>query len=218
MERGKKRLKLWRLNCGGSRFLVRNGFHDFAGLNAAGADIHAAYGAVIKTDLNALKVREKTAAGDTGSLFTDTAGLFRETAAGDGTPNNRFFIADGTMLHRADIIAIRCNLARPFFYYILVLPNPPGGRMFGRKKTKIPFEYFAPQAGKVGLGGTFNGWDPFKASMKKDREGKWKAVLELPPGRYEYRFWVDGIWQNDQKPVECVPNPFGTWNCVIQVH
>ena len=82
---------------------------------------------------------------------------------------------------------------------------------------EIFFEYYAPHADKVRLAASFNGWDPKGTSLKKDRNGKWKITLRLPPGRYEYRYLVDDAWQNDQRPVECVPNAFGTWNCVVEV-
>jgi 1,4-alpha-glucan branching enzyme len=84
-------------------------------------------------------------------------------------------------------------------------------------ERKVAFEFFAPQAEKVEIAGTFNGWNPAKTPLKKDREGKWKTSILLPPGRHEYRYRVDGNWQNEQKPGECVPNPFGTWNCVLEV-
>lgn len=82
---------------------------------------------------------------------------------------------------------------------------------------KVTFEFFAPNSQKVGLAGSFNNWDAAATPLKKDRDGKWKAVVSLQPGRYEYRFWVDGNWQNDQRPVECIPNGFGSWNCVLKV-
>ena len=82
---------------------------------------------------------------------------------------------------------------------------------------KVTFEYFAPQAKKVQLAGDFNGWNAQKTDLKKGKNGKWDATLNLSPGRYQYRFCVDDNWQNDQKPVECIPNPYGTWNCVIEV-
>lgn len=81
----------------------------------------------------------------------------------------------------------------------------------------VSFEYFAPESENVFLAGTFNGWNPGLTPLKKSKNGTWKVSLKLPPGRYEYRFWVDDTWQNDQKPVECVPNAFGTWNCVIEI-
>jgi 1,4-alpha-glucan branching enzyme len=84
-------------------------------------------------------------------------------------------------------------------------------------KKKIVFEYYAPLAKKVTVAGTFNAWNPSQYSLKKERDGKWKLTVELSSGRYEYRYWVDGDWQNDQRTVECVPNPYGSWNCVLQI-
>lgn len=84
-------------------------------------------------------------------------------------------------------------------------------------KKKVIFEFYAPQAEKVELAGCFNNWQSRDTSLRKDRNGKWKVELSLPQGRYEYRYLVDGNWQNDQKPVECIPNPFGSWNCVLKI-
>ena len=85
------------------------------------------------------------------------------------------------------------------------------------RKKKVTFEYFAPHARSVSLAGTFNEWSHSTSPLKKDRTGKWKLEIALSPGRYEYRYFVDGAWENDQRPVECVPNAFGSWNCVIKV-
>ena len=82
---------------------------------------------------------------------------------------------------------------------------------------KVAFEYYAPQARQAWLAGTFNDWREDEFQLKKDRSGKWRLELELAPGRYEYRYLVDGVWENDQRPVECVPNTFGSWNCVVTV-
>lgn len=79
------------------------------------------------------------------------------------------------------------------------------------------FKFYAPQAKKVELGGCFNNWKSDKNPLKKDATGNWKTSLKLKPGRYQYRFLVDGTWQNAQEPVECVPNGLGSWNCVVEV-
>lgn len=81
----------------------------------------------------------------------------------------------------------------------------------------LTFEFYAPQAEDVRLAGTFNNWDPTKHRLRKDANGRWRLTLKLRPGRYEYRYLVDGNWENDQRPCVCVPNAFGTWNCVIEV-
>ncbi len=81
----------------------------------------------------------------------------------------------------------------------------------------VSFEFYAPFAGEVCIAGEFNNWDSSKAKLKRGADGHWKLVLNLKPGRYEYRFLVDGNWENDPKSTEFVPNNFGTWNCVIEV-
>jgi len=88
------------------------------------------------------------------------------------------------------------------------------------KKTankKVVFEFSAPKACQVCLAGDFNGWDISTHPMKKATNGLWKATLPLAPGRYEYRFFADGQWENDPSCTSCVPNPFGNNNCVKTV-
>jgi 1,4-alpha-glucan branching enzyme len=87
--------------------------------------------------------------------------------------------------------------------------------MIGKSKAKkVQFEFPAPEAQKVYLAGDFNNWDPSANPMKKDKKGIWKTALSLKPGRYEYRFLVDGNWENDPSCRGCVPNEFGSQNCV----
>lgn len=76
------------------------------------------------------------------------------------------------------------------------------------------FEFLAPDAKEVYLGGSFNNWDALAKPMKKDKKGIWKATVKLVPGRYEYRFFVDGNWENDPSCPGSVINDFGSINCV----
>ena len=85
-------------------------------------------------------------------------------------------------------------------------------------KEKTDFQYFDINAKKISVCGTFNEWNAKKNPLKKDKKGLWKTSLALSSGRYEYRFYVDGLWQSSQEPVECVPNAFGTWNCVVTIN
>jgi len=61
---------------------------------------------------------------------------------------------------------------------------------------KVIFEVYAPQAKSVYLVGDFNKWDIRACPMKK-KNGGWAASLDLPPGKYEYRYLIDGGWYND---------------------
>ena len=81
----------------------------------------------------------------------------------------------------------------------------------------VDFEFYAPNAEEVHLAGEFNTWNPKKNPLRKDAKGYWRGSLRLRSGRYEYRFLVDGNWENDSKASEYIPNAFGTWNCVIEV-
>ncbi|HQJ15332.1 MAG TPA: isoamylase early set domain-containing protein [Candidatus Omnitrophota bacterium] len=83
------------------------------------------------------------------------------------------------------------------------------------KATK--FQIFAPQAKKVSVAGSFNNWDPTKVIAKKDTNGNWTVSVSLKPGRYEYKFLVDGSWVNDPKCSDAVYNSFGTQNSVVEV-
>jgi len=94
------------------------------------------------------------------------------------------------------------------------------GKGIRAKKTvneKVIFEFSAPKAQEVFLAGDFNDWDTCTTPMKRDRKGVWKATLSLAPGRYEYRFLADGQWENDPSCSCCVPNQFGSMNCVRTV-
>ncbi len=82
---------------------------------------------------------------------------------------------------------------------------------------KVKFSYFAPLALTVCVAGSFNEWKPEEWALKKDEEGYWNAGYQLEPGRYEYRFVVDGNWENDQNNNEIVPNHVGTFNNVLVV-
>ncbi|HEV8287377.1 MAG TPA: hypothetical protein VGQ09_23885 [Chitinophagaceae bacterium] len=52
------------------------------------------------------------------------------------------------------------------------------------------------KANKVMLAGSFNRWNPDALSMKKTDSG-WIAIVKLSPGKYWYKFIVDGNWTVD---------------------
>ena len=74
-----------------------------------------------------------------------------------------------------------------------------------------------PTAQEVCIAGSFNDWHPRVTPMIRLEDGKWAKELALPPGRYEYRFVVDGVWVDDPAATELIPNPFGTANAVLVV-
>ena len=86
------------------------------------------------------------------------------------------------------------------------------------------FRCAAPHARSVFLAGDFNGWSDYASPVQKSADGFWTATLELPPGRYEFKFVVDGHWFHEagaDGPFDgrknSSANAFGTMNHVIEV-
>ena len=97
-----------------------------------------------------------------------------------------------------------------------------------KKTTKLTnsqtvFVAQAPEASKVFVAGTFNGWATESTPMERQDDSTWRTAIELAPGMYEYKFLVDGVWccnpneKNMEPPVCCVPNLFGTMNYKIEI-
>ncbi|MBN1571083.1 MAG: AAA family ATPase [Acidobacteria bacterium] len=82
-------------------------------------------------------------------------------------------------------------------------------------KEGVLFTLHAPEAHQVQLAGDFNSWIPEGYDMQFSN-GVWQKMLELAPGRYRYRYVVDGHWQPD--PLNgCVErSPFGDNDSVIE--
>lgn len=59
--------------------------------------------------------------------------------------------------------------------------------------------------------------DELIKAIKRGKDGNWKVKASLPPGRYEYKFFVDNRWVEDFPGTELVLNQFGTQNCVLRV-
>jgi chromosome partitioning protein len=74
------------------------------------------------------------------------------------------------------------------------------------------------QAKKVLIAGDFNNWSPMSTPMiNRGRPGEFWMCLPLRPGRYRYRFVVDGKWMTDPNNSYVEVNQFGELNNVIEV-
>lgn len=85
------------------------------------------------------------------------------------------------------------------------------------EKRRANFKLHAPEADKVFLAGTFNDWNPEARPLRRDRSGNWKTWMSLPPGKYEYRFIVNGEWLEDPDCEERRTNEFGAFNSVVSL-
>lgn len=66
--------------------------------------------------------------------------------------------------------------------------------------------------------GDNNQWRPTSLRMVGNpAAGLWKKRLVLRPGRYEYKYVVDGNWMHDPEAGENVPNIYGSLNSVVEV-
>lgn len=70
------------------------------------------------------------------------------------------------------------------------------------------------QAKKVLLSGSFNNWSTFGQSMQLTDSG-WVACLKLSPGKYSYKFIVDGRWTHDPENKRKERDGHKGWNSVV---
>jgi 1,4-alpha-glucan branching enzyme len=86
--------------------------------------------------------------------------------------------------------------------------------------TQVTF-LFQPEAAAqtVSVAGTFNDWDMNASPLSgPDDAGLWKAVIDLPAGRYQYKFVIDGTdWITDESAAEFQDDGFGGKNSVVNV-
>src|SRR3972149_7547894 len=67
----------------------------------------------------------------------------------------------------------------------------------------------------INLFGQFNGWNRENLPMKdEDEDGTYVIMVPLDPGRYEYKFYVDGAELIDHDNPVKVPNGMGDFNSV----
>ena len=84
------------------------------------------------------------------------------------------------------------------------------------KKRKV-FQLVAPGARAVYLAADFNESVPDGWPLNAGKNGVWKTTVTLAPGVYQYRFFVDGMWCDDPRCAEKMPNGMGEGNCLVYV-
>jgi len=82
----------------------------------------------------------------------------------------------------------------------------------------VVFSFLAPQAEDVRVVGDFNGWK-YESGLRLSRgkNGVWRQEVRLRPGKYQYKFIVDGEWVIDPENQNVVENPFGSKNSLLVV-
>jgi chromosome partitioning protein len=81
---------------------------------------------------------------------------------------------------------------------------------------EVTFAFEAPDAEHVLLVGDFNDWTVDGSEMQRIG-GIWTKVIKLAPGRYRYRYVVDGQWRSDPSNAAVAPNPYGGHDSILVV-
>ncbi|WP_051913582.1 glycogen-binding domain-containing protein [Thermus caliditerrae] len=80
---------------------------------------------------------------------------------------------------------------------------------------KVLFTYYAPEARSVSLRGSFNAWG--ETPMFPGGNGVWYVLLDLPPGRHQYKYYVDGVWTEDPNALDTTDDGYGGKNAVVEL-
>lgn len=94
-------------------------------------------------------------------------------------------------------------------------------RAFEREVARLiraEFKLLAPEANEVYVAGDFNQWTPNEAwRCVREKDGVWRKTISLNPGRYRYRFVVDGRWQEDPDNPITEMNHFGEPDSLLDI-
>lgn len=83
---------------------------------------------------------------------------------------------------------------------------------------KVTFSVPAKDATQVVVAGNFNEWDTATNALKKLKNGTFKGTIDLPKDNsYEFKYVVDGEWQNETQADAYAWNEFASENSVLNV-
>jgi len=86
------------------------------------------------------------------------------------------------------------------------------------KSILVKFTLTSPKARYVYVVGDFNNWSLNDNSRLEDnREGRWQKSYTLKPGKYRYKFVVDGRWIHDPDNPNKEDNIFGSVDSVLNL-
>jgi len=86
-----------------------------------------------------------------------------------------------------------------------------------RGQRKVVLRLFGYEDRNVQLAGDFNDWIPDNGVVTRHVDGVVEKTVMLMPGAYQYRYVVDGEWQEDPSNPEVVENFSGGYNSILRV-
>ncbi|MBW2107151.1 MAG: AAA family ATPase [Deltaproteobacteria bacterium] len=86
------------------------------------------------------------------------------------------------------------------------------------QEKAVVFTIQAPADAKVQIAGDFNGWRPERLLYTQD-DGRpaWQKLIALKPGRYQYKYLIDGRWTIDPENDKTIDDTHGGVNSVLTV-
>jgi 1,4-alpha-glucan branching enzyme len=110
----------------------------------------------------------------------------------------------------------RCQLQEKELYMQKVDRNRRSSADIAHRE--VAFILSSREAEEVYLCGDFNEWSPRNLPMiRHGKDHRWEKHLVLEPGRYEYKFIVNGVWIHNPDAPENVPNIHASLNSVMEV-
>ena len=83
---------------------------------------------------------------------------------------------------------------------------------------KVTFTVPAREANEVVVAGNWNEWNTTAEPLKKLKNGTFKTTIDLETGSsYEFKYVVDGNWQNDEQADAYAWNDFASENGVLNL-
>jgi anti-sigma factor RsiW len=111
------------------------------------------------------------------------------------------------------VLALWLTVPRPDSTELATLPVQEA--TVSSNTVRYEFRFEAGSAAEVCLAGDFNRWKVCDARLSRVGEDVWSVSLELPPGRYEYMFVVDGRWVTDPNAMGYHDDGFGNQNAIL---
>jgi chromosome partitioning protein len=145
-----------------------------------------------------------------GHLFTSiiSASVKLKEAIGFGKPITEYSPACSGC---RDYMSLSEEILRGEYLTRNVEAPPINGHQPRQIEGGVLFSCFAPGAHTVQLAGNFNKWDPEKEPLSNvSGLGLWQKTVPLPPGRYEYKYVIDGNWVLDPTNPETTLGPLGS--------
>lgn len=82
----------------------------------------------------------------------------------------------------------------------------------------VLFSLDAPEAASVQIAGDFNDWVAAgESTLETTRKGIWAKVCRLNPGRYRYKFVIDGQWVIDPNNPNVETDAAGNMNSFVEI-